>query len=115
MATRWPISAKNKVMEQTRDILFMAAAKFCIEKKAASESALQLHFGIGYYRASTLMSELEEAGLVGPPMGTEPRIVLFDSMLDFVRSLPKDDEEIRDAVLEEAYDLTNADIHALTV
>ena len=48
-------------------------------------------------------------------MGTEPRIVLFDSMLDFVRSLPKDDEEIRDAVLEEAYDLTNADIHALTV
>ena len=43
----------------------MAAAKFCIEKKAASESALQMHFGIGYYRASMLMSELEETGLVG--------------------------------------------------
>ena len=78
-------------MEQTRDIFFMAAAKFCIEKKAASESALQMHFGIGYYRASMLMSELEETGLVGPPMGTEPRIVLFDNMSDFVSSLPKDE------------------------
>ena len=68
MATRWPIFAKNKLMEQSRDILFGAAEKFIIANKSASESALQLYFGIGYYRAEMIMSELEEAGLVGPPM-----------------------------------------------
>ena len=83
-------------MEQSRDIFFMAAAKFIITNKTASSSALQMHFGIGYIRAAKIISELEEAGLVGPEMGSKPRKVLFDNILDFVRSLPRHDEEIRE-------------------
>ena len=61
----------------------MAAAKFIITNKTASSSALQRHFGIGYMRASRILSELEEAGMVGPEMRSRPRKVLFDNMLDF--------------------------------
>ena len=96
MATWWPIFAKNKLMEQSRDILFGAAAKFIIANKSASESALQLYFGIEYYRAAMIMSELEEAGLVGLPMGAKHRKVLFDSMLGFIESLRSQEDEIRE-------------------
>lgn len=83
-------------MEQTRDILFGTAAMFIIRNKDASESALQMYFGIGYHRAATILSELEDAGLVGPSMGTRPREVLFDNMADFVSSLRGSDDEIRE-------------------
>lgn len=41
MAMRQTIFAKNKFMEQTRDIFFMVAAKFIITNKTASITALQ--------------------------------------------------------------------------
>lgn len=83
-------------MEQTRDIFFGAAAMFIIKNKDASESALQRHFGIGYHRAATIMSELEEAGLIGPQEGKKPRKVRFDNILSFVKSLPRREEEFRE-------------------
>ena len=96
MATMWPIFAKNKLMEQYRDIFWGAAAKFIITNKTASVTVLRKHFGIGYNRAVRIISELEEAGLVGPQEGKKSRNVLFDSMLDFVRSLPRQEEEIKE-------------------
>ena len=41
MAMRQTIFAKNKSMEQTRDIFFLVAAKFIISNKTASIAALQ--------------------------------------------------------------------------
>ena len=41
MAMRQTIFAKNKVMEQPRDIFFMVAVKFIITNKTASITALQ--------------------------------------------------------------------------
>ena len=83
-------------MEQYRDIFWGAAAKFIITNKTASVTVLRKHFGIGYNRAVRIISELEEAGLVGPQEGKKSRNVLFDSMLDFVRSLPRQEEEIKE-------------------
>ncbi len=96
MATWRTIFAKNKVMEQTRDIFFMVAAKFIITNKTASVTALQKHLEIDCDRAARIISELEEAGLIGQQEGKTPRKVLFDNLLSFVRSLPRQDEEIRE-------------------
>ena len=96
MAAWWPIFAKNKLMEQYRDIFWGAAAKFIITNKTASVTALQKHLGIDYNRAVRIISELEEAGLVGPQEGKKPRKVLFDNMLSFVKSLPRREEEIKE-------------------
>ena len=96
MAMRQTIFAKNKSMEQTRDIFFMVAAKFIITNKTASITALQKHLEIDCNRAERIISELEEAGLIGLQEGKEPRKVLFDNMLSFVKSLPRREEEIRE-------------------
>ena len=96
MAARRPTFAKNKLMGQSRDIFFILAAKFVITNKTASITALQRDLGIEYNRAARIISELEEAGLVGPGTGFGPRKVLFDNMLDFVRSLPRHEEEFRE-------------------
>ena len=92
MATLRSIFAKNKLMERYRDIFWGAAAKFIITNKTASVTALQKHLGIDCNRAVRIISELEEAGLVGPQEGKKSRKVLFDNMLDFVRSLPRQEE-----------------------
>ena len=96
MATWRTIFAQNKVMEQTRDIFFMVAAKFIITNKTVSITALQKDLKIDCNRAESIISELEEAGLIGPQKGEEPRKVLFDNMLSFVKSLPRQEEEIKE-------------------
>lgn len=83
-------------MEQSRDIFFMVAAKFVITNKTASIAALQKHLKIDCNRAAKIISELEEAGLIGPQEGKKPRKVRFDNMLSFVRSLPRREEEFRE-------------------
>ncbi len=74
----------------------MVAAKFIITNKTASITALQKDLKIDCNRAAKIISELEEAGLIGLQEGKEPRKVLFDNMLSFVKSLPRREEEIRE-------------------
>ena len=54
----------------------------CIEvirtEKKASVSLLQRRLKLGYGRASRLMDQLEERGIVGPNKGAEPRDILLD-------------------------------------
>ena len=54
----------------------------CIEvirsDKKASVSLLQRRLKLGYGRASRLMDELEDRGIVGPSKGAEPRDILLD-------------------------------------
>ncbi len=59
-------------MEQSRDIFFILAAKFVITNKTASIAALQKHLKIDCNRAAKIISELEEAGLIGPQEGKKP-------------------------------------------
>ena len=60
---------------EDEDDLFVEAAKFIVESKTASVSMLQRHFKIGYARAGRLIDLLEQAGIIGPHLGSKPREV----------------------------------------
>lgn len=60
-----------------RDEYFIEAAKFIIEKDKASIGMLQRVFKIGFNRASRIMDQLYEAGVVGEDEGTKPRKVVM--------------------------------------
>ncbi|MBJ8349881.1 DNA translocase FtsK [Streptococcus zalophi] len=58
------------------DPLFEEAKALIIESQKASASMLQRRLSVGFNRATRLMEELEEAGVIGPAEGTKPRKVL---------------------------------------
>ncbi|TWT10423.1 DNA translocase FtsK [Streptococcus sp. sy004] len=58
------------------DPLFEEAKRLVIETQKASASMLQRRLSVGFNRATRLMEELEEAGIIGPAEGTKPRKVL---------------------------------------
>lgn len=58
------------------DPLFEEAKALIIETQKASASMLQRRLSIGFNRATDLLAELEEAGIIGPAEGTKPRKVL---------------------------------------
>ena len=69
-----------------RDVLFVEAGKFIIEKDKASIGMLQRWFKIGFNRAARIMDQLADAGVVGEEEGTKPRKVLM-SMEQFEQYL----------------------------
>lgn len=62
---------------QDRDEYFEDAARFLMEKEKASIGMLQRMFKIGFNRASRIMDQLSEAGIVGPEEGTKPRKIMM--------------------------------------
>lgn len=62
------------------DDMFKDAVMCVIEGRKASTSLLQRRLRIGYGRASRLMDEMEERGIIGPADGSRPREVLVSSM-----------------------------------
>jgi S-DNA-T family DNA segregation ATPase FtsK/SpoIIIE len=63
--------------EADKDDLLEEAVKVVVESGRASTSLLQRRLGIGYPRASRLMDQLEEEGVIGPAEGSKPREVLW--------------------------------------
>lgn len=68
--------------QNDRDVYFVEAGKFMIEKDKASIGMLQRVFKIGFNRAARIMDQLAEAGVVGEEDGTKPRKILM-SMQEF--------------------------------
>lgn len=60
-----------------RDVYFVEAGKFIIEKDKASIGMLQRVFKVGFNRAARIMDQLCDAGVVGEEEGTKPRKVLM--------------------------------------
>ena len=58
------------------DELFPQAAVAVVSAGNASVSMLQRHFKVGYARAGRLVDMLEQAGIIGPHVGSKPREVL---------------------------------------
>jgi S-DNA-T family DNA segregation ATPase FtsK/SpoIIIE len=58
------------------DPLFEQALDIVIQQGKASVGYLQRRLNIGYTRAARLVQEMEERGLVGPALGSQPRELL---------------------------------------
>jgi S-DNA-T family DNA segregation ATPase FtsK/SpoIIIE len=59
-----------------RDSMFEDAARVIVQNQVGSTSMIQRKLKIGYNRAGRLMDQLEDAGIVGPNVGSKPRQVL---------------------------------------
>jgi S-DNA-T family DNA segregation ATPase FtsK/SpoIIIE len=62
--------------EAEQDELLDEAIDLVVQTGRASTTYLQRRLGIGYPRASRLMDQLEEEGIIGPADGSRPRDVL---------------------------------------
>ncbi len=63
--------------EAGKDAMLEEAVKLVVEAERASTSLLQRRLGIGYPRASRLMDQLEDEGIIGPADGSKPREVFW--------------------------------------
>ncbi len=73
------------------DDMWRDAVRVVVESGKASTSLLQRRLRIGYGRASRIIDEMEERGVVGPADGARPREVLIRS-LDEAFGNDEDDE-----------------------
>ena len=60
-----------------RDPMFEDAARIIVQNQVGSTSMIQRKLKLGYNRAGRLMDQLEDAGIVGPNVGSKPRQVLL--------------------------------------
>ena len=75
---------------EERDGLFEDAARIIVQNQVGSTSMIQRKLKIGYNRAGRLMDQLEDAGVVGPNLGSKPRQVLIPDEMgleDFLSNL----------------------------
>jgi S-DNA-T family DNA segregation ATPase FtsK/SpoIIIE len=75
----------------SNDTMWRDAVRVVIENSKASTSLLQRRLRIGYGRASRMIDEMEERGIVGPADGARPREVLIRSMDEVFGSDTSDD------------------------
>ncbi|MEP6682330.1 MAG: DNA translocase FtsK, partial [Parafilimonas sp.] len=59
-----------------RDALFEDAARLIVQNQMGSTSLIQRRMKLGYNRAGRLMDQLEQAGIVGPNLGSKARDVI---------------------------------------
>ena len=62
--------------KSNKDEKYEEALQIVIQHRTASASMLQRKLGVGYNRASNLIDDLEENGVIGPAQGSKPRKVL---------------------------------------
>lgn len=61
------------------DPMFNEAAEVIVRHQQGSVSLLQRRLKLGYARAARIVDQLEEAGIVGPSMGSKARDVLIEN------------------------------------
>lgn len=71
----------------SEDNLVEQAIRIVVQSGKGSSSYLQRRLNIGFNRAARLLEELEEAGVVGPQVGSRPREVLISDADEFISSL----------------------------
>jgi len=72
-----PLPWAGILEEANKDNMLQQAIQLVIEQQRASATFLQRKLGIGYPRASRLMDQLEEEGVIGPAQGGSAREVLW--------------------------------------
>lgn len=87
------------------DPLWGDAVRWVAERGQASTSMMQRRFSIGFQRASRLLDQMEERGIVGPRDGPRPREVLIDlADVDLVlgRNVTPSNHGIREELLDDS-------------
>lgn len=81
-----PYSAQDMKFDggETEQLFEQAVRIVCAYDKASS-SLLQRRLSIGFNRAARLIEQLEEAGVVSPAKGAEPRDVLIKDPDEFLK------------------------------
>jgi DNA segregation ATPase FtsK/SpoIIIE, S-DNA-T family len=87
-------------MSDGEDLMWEDAVRVVVESGKASTSLLQRRLRIGYGRASRIIDEMEQRGVVGPASGSRPREVLVSSE-DEVFSSGSSDETYEDGPLSD--------------
>lgn len=70
------------ISSQNGESTFEQVARYVVNTQQGSTSKIQRTFSVGFNRAGRLMDQLEEAGIVGPQMGSKPRQVLVQSEIE---------------------------------
>ena len=70
-----------------KDPLFNDAARLIVQNQMGSTSLIQRRMKLGYNRAGRLMDQLEQAGIVGPNLGSKAREVLVHSEMELEEML----------------------------
>jgi len=90
----------DRSTEDGADPLWEETVRWVVDRGQASTSMLQRRFSIGFQRASRLLDEMEERGIVGPRDGPRPREVLInpmevDQVFGGANRYPEEDVRIR--------------------
>jgi S-DNA-T family DNA segregation ATPase FtsK/SpoIIIE len=72
------LDADLSVDDLMEDQMFRRAAILILENRKASVSLIQRRLKIGFARAGRLMDQMEQAGIVGPYLGSKPREIMGD-------------------------------------
>jgi S-DNA-T family DNA segregation ATPase FtsK/SpoIIIE len=70
-----------------RDELFTEAARLIVRNQIGSTSLIQRKLALGYARSGRLMDQLENAGIVGPNLGSKAREVYIKTDEELERIL----------------------------
>jgi S-DNA-T family DNA segregation ATPase FtsK/SpoIIIE len=91
------MAERQRAQDENREIdeKFVEAAQIVVRHREASVSMLQRRLDIGWARAGRVIDQLEQAGIVGPFVGSKSRKVLVDNEADLQKILAKADAETK--------------------
>ena len=82
-------SGTSEMSSGDLDDRFEEAARLVVSTQNASTSSLQTRMSMGFAKSARVMSQLESAGIVGPPDGAKKRQVLVGSLEELDELLSK--------------------------
>lgn len=71
-------SGGKDALQESEELLYQIA-EYCVSSGTCSINSIQTSFGLGFNRASRIVTLLEERGIVSPKNGTKGREILVDS------------------------------------
>jgi S-DNA-T family DNA segregation ATPase FtsK/SpoIIIE len=87
-----PDDLDDMLASNDRDEYFEQAARVTVRRQRGSVSLLQRKLSVGYTRAARIVDQLEDAGVVGPHVGSKARDVLVSDEEALEAMLHGDDE-----------------------